>query len=294
MVESAPTQVRVPRRSPHWQRRAPGALMNVFLAVLLLWIFFPAYWMIISALKRADDLFTRVPDFVPPVPTLENFQWALQQSQFLLTFRNSLIVSTGTALLGVTVATLAAYSMVRFRYPGRGLFARTLVATQMLPGVLMIIPLFVIFARLHLVNSYLGLILGYTTFSVPFSILMLRGYFAQFPIELEEAGLIDGCSRLTALWHITIPLTIPGIVAILLFTFVHAWDDFLFALVLTKDASAMTVTVQLDLLVSEVMGSTNWGGIIAEATLITLPVVLLFIFLQKWLVEGMTAGAIKA
>jgi multiple sugar transport system permease protein/raffinose/stachyose/melibiose transport system permease protein len=163
----------------------------------------------------------------------------------------------------------------------------------MIPGVLIVIPLFVVFTRLRLVNTYWGLALGYATFTLPYAIIQLRAFFANFPVELEEAALIDGCSWLGAFVRVTLPLSIPGVVAVALFSIVLAWNDLLFALILTGDIKAMTVAVQLYNMSTSQFASTNWGGILAEATIITLPVVVVFVFLQSYLVQGLTAGAVK-
>lgn len=280
------------RRAVRWRRALPDLIAQLLLLALLAVIVFPFYWTINSTLRPSSQLFTLQPQWIPAQPTLENYAAVLANAQFLRAMANSFIAATGTALLATAVCCLAGYSLARYRYPGRKTIMAGLVVSQMLPGVLIVLPLFVVFARLGLVNTYLGLILGYSTFAIPFAALMLRAFFANFPVELEEAATVDGCTRLGAFGRITLPLSAPAIVAVGLFAFVLAWNDLLFSLVLTRDISTMTVAVQL-YNIATTQFATNWGAIIAEGSLIVVPVALLFVFLQSHLVEGMSAGALK-
>jgi len=248
--------------------------------------------MLDTALRPQTDLFTTTVRLVPERIVLDNFVNVLHQATFTQTFINSLVVSSLTAVWTTMICTLLAYSLSRFQYRGRATVVRVLLLAQMLPSVLLVIPLFVVFAQLHLINTYAGLTLAFATFAIPFAALMLRAYFSALPPELEEAALTDGCTRLRALVSITLPLSLPGIVAVALFGFVLAWNDFLYALVLTRDTSAMTVAVQLYLYASSQFG-TDWSLIIAGACLMTIPVVALFVVLQSFLIEGLTVGGVK-
>jgi len=261
--------------------------------VLMLWILFPFYWMVISSLKLQTELFDFPPTWWPSVVTYENYEWAFTNPRFLGPLLNSTIVAFLTSSLATPIAALGAYALARYSIPRKRGLMGALVATQMIPGVLIVIPLFVLFTRLKLVNTYLGLAMGYATFLMPFALMQLRAFFANFPVELEEAAMIDGCSRLGAFLRVTLPLSVPGVVAVALFSIVIAWNDLLFAMILTGDIKATTVAVQLYQMSTSQFASTNWGGIIAEATIITLPVVIIFVFLQNYLVQGLTAGAIK-
>ncbi|MDR7419771.1 MAG: carbohydrate ABC transporter permease [Armatimonadota bacterium] len=276
---------RLARRLPEW-----GA--SALLAALMIWILFPYYWMLHTALRPQTELFTTDIRLVPKAIVLDNFARVLREATFTQTFVNALIVSALTAAWTTLICTLLAYSLARYRYGGRDLVVKLLLIVQMLPGVLLVIPLFVVFARLRLINTFTGLTLAFSTFAVPFAGLMLRGFFSSMPVELEEAGMTDGCTKLQTLWFVTLPLSLPGIVAVALFGFVLAWNDFLFALVLTRDTSAMTVAVQLYNYATSQF-ATDWSLIIAGACLMTVPVVLLFMFLQGYLVEGLTAGGLK-
>lgn len=273
---------RMSRRLPDW-----GAAL--LLAVLMLWIVFPYYWMLHTALRPQTQLFTTEVRLIPKTIVFDNFARVLREATFTQTFVNSLVVSALTAVWTTIVCTFLAYSLARYRYAGRELVVKSLLITQMLPGVLLVIPLFVVFARLGLINTFTGLTLAFSTFAVPFAGLMLRGYFSSMPVEFEEAAVTDGCTKLQTLWLITLPLSLPGIVAVALFGFVLAWNDFLFAFVLTRDTSTMTVAVQL-YNYSTSQFATDWSLIIAGACLMTVPVVVLFMFLQGYLVEGLTGG----
>jgi multiple sugar transport system permease protein len=282
-------------RTNRWrlQRTVGRVVPYVVIAILMSWVLFPFYWMVSSSFKLQTELFDVPPTWWPSVLTFENYNWALTNPRFLGPLLNSTIIAFMTACIATPIAALGAYALARFSVPRKRGIIGALVATQMIPGVLIIIPLFVVFTRLRLVNTYWGLALGYATFILPYAIIQLRAFFANFPVELEEAALIDGCSWLGAFVRVTLPLSIPGVVAVALFSIVLAWNDLLFALILTGDIKAMTVAVQLYNMSTSQFASTNWGGILAEAVIITLPVVIIFVFLQSYLVQGLTAGAVK-
>lgn len=280
--------------------RAAGRILpHIAVIALLVFAVFPFYWALVSTLKPSTQLYTQTPTFLPQTWTLENYLWAFSQDTFIGTMKNSVIVAVLTPIFSVVLTSMMGYSLARFQYPGKNLIVTVLVATQMLPGVLLVIPIFVIFVTLQqllhvsLVNTYRGLVLGFATFSVPFSALLLRGFFSNFPIELEDAAMVDGCTRLQAFLRIVLPLSIPGILTVALFAFVLAWNDLLFAMVLTNNTKAQTVAVTITQLATAQYSNTNYGGILAEGVIMTVPVVILFVFLQRFLIEGMTAGAIK-
>jgi multiple sugar transport system permease protein len=281
-------------------RRSASALApHVAVWLILLFAIFPFYWAVNSTLKPSTELYTLTPSFLPHTWTGDNYLWAINQDTFVSTIRNSLIVGVITAIVSVILTCMMGYSLARMRYPGKNVIVTGLVATQMLPGVMLVVPIFVVFVTLQrlihidLVNTFQGLVLGFATFSLPFSALLLRGFFTNFPGELEDAAMVDGCTRFRAFLLIVLPLSIPGILTAALFAFVLAWSDLLFAMVLTNNTRAQTVAVTITQLATAQYSNTNYGGILAEGVLITLPVVVLFVFLQRFLIEGMTAGAIK-
>jgi ABC-type glycerol-3-phosphate transport system permease component len=260
---------------------------------LLALISFPFYWTLVTTLKPPSEQFERVPRLIPKTWTLSNYSWLLAQKDFLRALLNSAIVSLATALVATTLNSFAGYSLARYRYRGKAAIIAYVLSSQMMPGTLTIVPLFVIFARLKLVNTFPGLILGFCTFSVPWSLLILRGFFDSIPHELEEAALIDGCTRLGAFVRVVLPLASPGIAATALFTFVGVWNDLLFAMILSRDLTTKTAAVALSEMINQQYSSTNWGGMIAEGMAMTLPIAIIFSFLQKYLVQGLTAGALK-
>jgi len=275
------------------RRMGFGFFRYLVLAILMVWICFPFFWTLLSSFKPAEEIFAIRGGIWPSYFTLKNYIWVFNNMDFLLTLKNSLIVSIFTALFSVLICIMFAYSLNKYNYPGKKLLVNALIVSQMLPGVLIIIPIFVVFARLRLVNTLSGLVIAYSTFSLPFSVLMLRGYLNSLPQSLEEAALIDGCSRFGAFWRITFPLIMPGIIAVFLFCFILAWNDFLFALILTHDNEARTVAVQLYNIATVQFAAGQWGGIMAESIIFTIPVVVVFVILQKNLVEGLTGGAVK-
>jgi multiple sugar transport system permease protein len=300
-LKAVPSQGVVTKRQTSVRvRRLIGSLLtHVLIWAILAFAVFPFYWAISCTLKPYDQLYTLYPDFWPRQPTLANYEALWQQDLFLQTLRNSLIVSTITPIVSVVVTAMTAYSLARFQYRFKNAIVTGLVVTQMLPGVLTIIPLFVIMRQLQdlthvqLINSYTGLVFGFATFSVPFSAMLLRGFFANFPVELEEAALIDGCNRLQAFLRVLAPLSIPGILTVALFAFVLAWNDLLFAMIITQGPASQTVAVHITQLLTAQVSNTNYALILAEGVVITIPVVIVFSLMQRYLVEGLTAGAIK-
>ena len=260
------------------------------LVIAVLLILFPVYWMIITSLKLPREIY-RVPSLWPKTFTLNNFNDLLADGGFLLAIRNSLIVSTIVTLISVTISSFAAYSMVRFRYRFRGVFGRLILFAYLTPGSLLFIPLSIVMAQLKLGNSLVGLILVYLTFSLPLSTWLLQGYFRGVPRELEEQGMIDGLSRMGALIRIVLPLSAPGLAAVAIFTFTGAWNELLFALVLTTSESVRTAPLALNYLItSDVL---PWGPLMAGAVISSVPLMILYFVAQRFMVAGMTEGGVK-
>jgi multiple sugar transport system permease protein len=207
------------------------ALIILVMVVALLFVLFPVYWMVITSLKLPREIF-RVPSLWPQVFTAANYRILIEDKEFLVAIRNSFIVASSVTLISLVVASLAAYSMVRFRYRFKGLIGRLILFAYLTPTSLLFIPLSILIARLQLGNTLHGLIFVYLTFSLPVSTWMLQAYFAAVPRELEEQGMIDGLSRLGALFRIVLPLSAPGLAAVAIFTFTGAWNELLLALVL--------------------------------------------------------------
>lgn len=260
------------------------------MVLALLFVLFPVYWMVITSLKLPREIF-RVPSLWPQVFTIENYRILIEDRDFLVPIRNSFIVASTVTLISLVVASLAAYSMVRFRYRFRGFIGRLILFAYLTPTSLLFIPLSILIARLQLGNTLHGLIFVYLTFSLPVSTWMLQAYFAAVPRELEEQGMIDGLSRLGALFRIVLPLSAPGLAAVAIFTFTGAWNELLLALVLITSESRRTAPLALNYLItSDVL---PWGPLMAGAVLSSVPLMILYFLAQRFIVQGITAGSVK-
>lgn len=278
------------------QARASGGVRGrlvITYAVLVLiavLIIFPIYWMVTISLKTPRDIY-RAPALVPHNITWDNFRTLIQKKHFLTNIRNSVIVATSTTLISVFISALAAYSLVRLKYRFQGLIGRLILLAYLTPASLLFIPLSVIVARLNLGNSLHGLIIVYLSFSTPFSTWLLMGYFRGIPADLEEQAMVDGTTRLGALARILLPLSAPGLVAVGIFTFTGAWNELLLGLIFITSEDKRTVPVGLQYLIT---GDTLlWGPIMAGAVLSALPVMILYFLAQRWMVQGIAAGAVK-
>lgn len=260
------------------------------LAIAVLLVLFPIYWMIITSLKLPREIY-RVPSLWPKTFTLDNYEKILSDGQFLIAIRNSLIVSFTVTIISVIISSFAAYSMVRFRYRFRGFVGRLILFAYLTPSSLLFIPLSIVMAQLHLGNSLFGLIMVYLTFSLPLSTWLLQGYFKGVPREVEEQGLIDGLSRIGVLFRIVLPLSAPGIAAVAIFTFTGAWNELLLALVLITSESQRTAPLALNYLItSDVL---PWGPLMAGAVISSLPLMILYFVAQRFMVAGLADGSVK-
>jgi multiple sugar transport system permease protein len=271
--------------------------LTLLLAVVY---FLPIYWMFKSSFQIERDIRVTELNLGLSAPTLANYANALSNQQFLTWFTNSSILALSTMLVAVVTSTLAAYSLARLPNRVTRVIGRFFLMAYISPGVMVIIPLFILITNLGLQNTYQGLIITYSSFAVPFGTWLLIGYFRSLPVELEDAALIDGCSRLGALWRVVFPLSTPAIVTVSLFAFVLAWNDLLFAIVFTRTDAMQTLSSGLVASTSSVVGSDNpapgtwgFGTIFAICILVAAPVIAVFVALQNWLVSGLSAGAIK-
>lgn len=254
-------------------------------------VLFPVAWMVVSSLKPFAELFATPPAVWPRSATLKHYQQLLELTNFPLYFRNSAIVAVSTTLLSLLVGSLAAYGLTRYRFPGRETFATLILFTYMFPPIVLSIPLFVMATALNLTNSYWGLVIAHTTFALPFAAWLLRAFFLAIPVDIEEAAWIDGVSRLHGLVRIVLPLAYPGIIAAGIFAFVLSWNEYLFGLLFMVSETKKTLPVGVALFVQ---GATvEYGLMMAGSVLVTLPVAVLMTFVQKYLVQGFGAGAVK-
>jgi multiple sugar transport system permease protein len=276
--------------APQRARLLGHLLTYAALAVAVALVLFPIYWMLITSLKLPREIY-RVPALWPQVLTLANYRTLLLDTDFLLAIRNSFLVASTVTVIAVLIASLAAYSMVRFRYRFKGVFGRLILFAYLTPTSLLFIPLSILMARLQLANSLQGLMLVYLTFALPLATWLLQAYFRGVPRELEEQGMIDGLSRLGALVRIVLRLSLPGIAAVAIFTFTGAWNELLLALVLITSESQRTAPLALSYLItSDVL---PWGPLMAGAVLSSLPLMIVYFLAQRFMVQGMVAGSVK-
>ncbi|MFI6600026.1 carbohydrate ABC transporter permease [Nonomuraea sp. NPDC050536] len=250
----------------------------------------PFLFMVISSFKQPQELNGVVNDFLPQSAHIGNYTNLFGSGNFPLYFLNSAIVALVTTLLALFVAILAGYALARFSFAGRRLLLLAVVAMQMFPAVLMAIPLYKILRTLGMLDARSGLILVYVTFALPFCIWMMRNYFLSVPVEIEEAALIDGCGHFTALWRVLLPPALPGVTAAGAFSIILVWDEFLYANTFVNSDERRTLSVGLDSLIGEY--TTDWGQLLAGGVLMTLPVVLIFAFLQRYLTQ-IAGGGVK-
>lgn len=265
----------------------------LYLVVLLVVVvaIFPFLWMLDSSFKKLPELYTVPPTWLPAAPTLGNYAKVLFSSNIPRYFLNSAVISTSSTAIALLIAILASYGLARFRFRGHYATQIFVLAGQLLPTAALIVPLYVVMNALGLINTYLGLIVVYLIMTLPLSVWMLIGYFKAIPIELEEAAIIDGASRLGVLFRVTLPLSLPGIAAILVFDFVTTWNEFIFALSFATDSSVKTLPIGLAEFSTQY--TTDWGAVMAASVVMTLPIAILFISMQKLFVGGLTAGATK-
>jgi len=261
------------------------------LAVFVTMVAVPLFWMVTTAIKTNKELYEDF-SYVPQRPTLENFVRVIVREKLLTNIRNSFSVSMLTTIITVIVSSLAAFSIVRYRYPGREWIGRLILFKYLLPSAMLFVPLYVIVTALGLGNTQQGLILTYLTFTIPFCTWMLMGYFRGMPVELEEQAMVDGCTKTGAMLRILLPLSAPGLVASAIFSFTLAWNEFLLALVITMDQSTMTVPIKLSMMV--VGDQYIWGQLMAGAVLASIPVGILYFIGQRFVVQGLAAGAVKS
>ncbi|GAB4437781.1 MAG: ABC transporter permease subunit [Chloroflexi bacterium OHK40] len=258
---------------------------------LLAFVLFPFYWVVITSFKTNLQIQQFRSIFWPDPWTLEQFRTLIFETPYLSWFRNTVIVAVSTTALSVALSALAGYALARLRFTGAAALTTALLITYLLPGSLLFIPLYRILTTLGIINTYWSLIFTYPTFLMPFATWVLLGYYRSIPVDLEDAALIDGATRLGAFWRITLPLAAPALLSVTLFAFTNAWNEFLFAFVFITRETLFTLPVGLQQLV---FGDIYpWGQLMSASLLMAIPVVILYIYAQKYMVEGLTAGSVK-
>ena len=273
------------------RKNVDHTLIYVSLIVLGVILLFPIIWMLSVSLRSNLEATAPYPSLFPAQVMFDSYLAVLGNARFLRSFWNSYYVSLTVTILALVVGSLAGYGIARFNFKGKGAVILFLLITQTFPLVLLSLPYFVLMIQIGLYNTLTSLILVYLSFCLPFSILMLRNYFRDLPVELEEAAMVDGCTRLRALWRVTIRLSGPAMIGTGLYTFLLAWNEFLFAQLLTDDWSTRVLTMAIYSLLSEFV--TDWSAMMAFSMLASLPIFIAFVFLQRYVIRGMTMGAIK-
>ena len=264
---------------------------HFYLIILSVIAFFPLVWVILSSVKGSGELTSNPTSFLPKEFTFINYKNVIDNLGFTVNIGNSLIIALITTVIAITVSSMAAYGIVRF-FPRFGnIMSRVLVTTYMFPPILLAIPYSLVMAKLGLTNTRVGLIIVYLSFSVPYAVWMLVGFFKTVPIGIEEAARVDGANKLVTFVRIVLPLVAPGIVATAIYTFINAWNEFLYSLILINSTDLMTVSVALKSLQgAEIL---DWGSMMAASTIVVIPSVIFFTFIQRYIAGGMTEGSVK-
>ena len=253
---------------------------------------FPVFWMISTAFKTDDQVNSFTPTWFSTTPTIRHFTEAVHRPFFWADVKNSVIVVLVTVVIAMALAFLAAIALAKYRFTGRKAFIVLMIGVQMLPATGLIIPLYVLLARYHEVNTLSGVIVTYLTFALPFSVWTLRGFIIGIPKDLEEAAMVDGSSRVGAFLRILLPLVAPGLVATSIFTFITSWNEYIFARILLNDQAKETLTLWLSFYLGTGR-NTDYGGLMAASTLVAIPVVIFFLLVQRRIAFGLTAGAVR-
>jgi multiple sugar transport system permease protein len=264
------------------------ALFGVALIILLIFLF-PFLWLLLTSFKNKIDA-TAIPPIWNFTPTLDNYTHVLKDKDFPHMLLNSLFIGAVSTFIGVIIGTMAGYALARFKFRGRNFIGSWTISTLMMPPTVSLIPIFILAGKLNLTDNYLALIVPYVAFSLPLIILMIRGFILDIPLEVEESALMDGCSTFMILRKIVLPLIAPGIVAASILTFIACWNEFLFALVLSRDTIS---TAPIGIAKFMTMYGVQWGDMTASAVIIMLPIIIFTIVVRKHLVRGLTFGAVK-
>jgi multiple sugar transport system permease protein len=265
------------------------ALLGLGVGVVL-YSLFPLYWMIVSGVREEQSLFE--PLLLPGPYSLRGYQTILSLTDFPTYYINSILVAVGTTLLTIAVVTPMAYALVRSRMPGMMLIVRAMLFAYMFPALLLAIPIYIFLVKVGWDDALSSLVLTYCSFTLPLGVWLMWGFFKNFPFEIEEAALVDGCSRLQAIYRVILPITLPGVLTVAIFSFLLAWSDFVFSLVLITSDSLKTLPYGLASM--DDAYDANWGELMAGSTMIVLPLLVLFVFLGKYFIRGLSMGAVKS
>ena len=264
----------------------------VILAVAALFVLVPVFWMVSTSLKPETELFSTPPRLWPSTPDFSAFVRVFTDYPFVDYFRNSLVVVSASTFVSLAFSTLSAYGLSRFNFRGKGSFLTFLLISQMFPSIMLLIPYYKIMQTFGLVNTQVALVVTYVSFTIPFCSWMMYGYFKSIPRELDEAASIDGAGRFGTVARIVLPLTLPGVVATAIYAFVTGWNEYIFALILTSSEDMKTVPVGIGQLIGQY--KIQWNDLMASSLYAIIPLMIFFIFLQRYLISGLTAGGVKS
>ena len=263
----------------------------VYLTVLAVCAAFPLVWILLSSVKGKGEITGDPTAFLPKTVTFENYRIVLEQLKFTDNIMNSIIIAGATTVIAIAISALGAYGVVRF-FPRFGkVLTRVLITTYMLPPILLAVPYSIIMGKLGMMNNRLGLVIVYLSFSVPYAVWLLVGFFQTVPLEIEEAARVDGANKLMVFGKVVLPIVAPGIVAVAIYTFINAWNEFLYSLILMNSSSKMTVAVALKSLEGQEV--LDWGVMMAASALVVIPSVVFFMLIQKKIAGGLAAGSVK-
>jgi multiple sugar transport system permease protein len=269
-------------------------LIVVITAALLIYILLPVYWMLKSSFQTNPEIRRLPPVWFPGEWTTQPYVNANRLIPMWRYVMNSLFVAVTASVIATLMACSAAYVLARFRFPGANIILGLILLTNLIPAITRVFPIYFFIQDMGLLNSYVGLIFAYVGFSLPFAVLMLRGYFeTAAPPELEEAALVDGCNHFSSFWRIILPVSLPGIAAVTIFTFLNAWNDFLWASLLLNEGTMKTIQVGIGDFAQEGGGVQYVNAFMAACVVATIPALIVFVFVQRWLVGGLTAGSLK-
>lgn len=277
--------------SEQWWRAIRRKLPVVLLSILIIYALFPLSWIFITSFKPESEIVTANLQFLPQNPSFENFVTMWRRSNFPRLMTNSFVVSLMTVGMSLSLGTLGAYSISRYRFQGRNALMLTYLSIRMFPFVLMLIPAFIILRDLGLLDSRFGLALAYTTFSLPISVWFMKNFFDAVPAEIEDAARVDGCSRMGVLIRIVLPLTLPGLAATSVLVGIGAWNEYLFALMLTTSGGSRTWPVGVQLMVGEFQ--LPFGQLAAAGVITIAPILIAYLFVGRTMVKGLMAGGVK-
>lgn len=277
-------------------RRTKNTVETVSRVLILVLFFFivvlPIYWIIATSFKTGEEILDiQNVTYFPKRPTIENYIGLFEQYDYGVLLKNSLLVSISSALVVTVFAMLGGYSMARYKFKGKTAVVLFFLVTQMIPGILVIIPLYIVFSKMGLINTHVGLFVYYVAVNIPFCVITMRSFFERIPVTLEEAARVDGCTKMQSLLRIVVPIMFPGIVSVFVFGFIGAWNELIAGSIFISTPDMWTIPVGLKTLIGKY--NVEWGLLMAGGVMALLPTAVMFAVMQKFIVEGMTAGAVK-